>query len=245
MILDWEKFKFRFDPSWRPKMKVWIESADAYEIYKSLKTSDKEVFPFSKDLWEAFQFVNLNKLKGIIIGQSPYHTHENGIPYADGKAFSCSLVNKLSPSLEVLYSAIDDDLKTNVVRNPNLEYLGFQDVLLLNTCLTIDKGDKDSFDKHNVLWQPFIKYLFTEILDTCTGIPIILFGKAAEEQIVPYLKPECHIWKCIKHPAYYARAEKPMEHQNCFSWMRDVIKDNNGEELYWDYADYNKYFLPF
>lgn len=245
MILDWEKFKFKFDPSWRQKMKVWIQSAECYDIYQELKASKSEVFPFSADLWKAFQFVNLDKLKGIVIGQSPYHTHESGVPYADGLAFSCSNVKRLSPSLSVLYDALDDDLSVKVERTPDLEYLGFQDILLLNTCLTIDKGDKDSLDKHNVLWQPFIKYLFEQMLDTCTGIPIILFGKAAEEQIVPYLKPECHIWKCIKHPSYWARIEKPMEHQNCFSWMSQTIKDNNGEELYWNYADYNRYFLPF
>jgi uracil-DNA glycosylase len=226
-------------------MKVWIESADAYNIYQELKASQVEVFPFAKDVWKAFQFVNLAKLKAVVVAQSPYHTHENGVPYADGKAFSCSLTKKLSPSLSVLYDAIDNDLGVKVERTPDLEYLAFQDVLLLNTCLTIDKGDQKSFDKHNVLWQPFIKYLFEQVLDTCTGIPILLFGKAAEEQIVPYLKEGSHLWKCIKHPAYYARKEMPMETDGCFKWMSDVIKDNNGEELYWNYADYNKWFLPF
>ena len=236
--LNWDKsFKEKFHESWHLKMRPFIESKDCYDIYQALKSQGDKILPYSKDLWKAFKWCNLDALKCIVVGQSPYHTMDGGVPLADGIAFSCSHTKKESPSLKVLFDAIANNLDRRVIeKNPDLHYLCFQDVLMLNLSLTIEKGNKDSFGKHEVLWKPFIEYLFKNVLDTVTGIPIILFGTPAKEQIVPLLH-DSQPYKCVKHPAWYARDGSPM-FTDCFSWASKMSLDNNGEEIYWDYDDY-------
>lgn len=242
--LNWEKFKEKFDESWHLKMKPFIESKECYDIYQVLKSRGNEILPYSKALWKAFRWCNLDNLKCIVVGQSPYHTLDNGIPLADGIAFSCSNTKKESPSLKILFDAIAYDLdRRTIERNPNLDYLCFQDILMLNLSLTIKRGDKNSFGEHELLWRPFIEYLFKEVLNTMTGIPIILFGSPAKEQIVPLLH-DSQPYKCVKHPAWYARDKSPM-FTDCFSWASKMSFDNNGEEIYWDYNDYLDKGLPF
>lgn len=244
--LNWEKFRNKIHRSWHDKLKPFIESEECWEIYQQLKKSETIIYPRSEDVWRAFYNVNYDELAFIFVGQSPYHTDKGGVPYADGMAFSCSYVDELSPSLSVLYDAIEDDTGIpKFSRNPDLTYLTMQNGLLLNTCLTIDKGDKDSFEKHNVLWQPFITYLFEKVLDTCTGVPIITFGQPAEQQIVPFLDEKSHLWKCVKHPAYYARRKEKMVHNNVFTWASEINRKNNGIPIYWDYNSWMEKGLPF
>lgn len=243
-MLNPEKFKERFSEGWWKKLKPFISSKECYEIYQQLKKSDKKIYPDSGDLWNAFRMFEYGELKAVVIGQSPYHTSKNGTPFADGLAFSCSKVNELSPSLSVLYNAIEDDIEKSVTRSPGLEYLSLQGVLLLNLSLTIDAGDKDSFEKHRNLWSVFIDYLFKEVLVYNTGIPFIVFGSPAKEDVSPYFT-ENHLVSYVKHPAYYARNNIKMEHKNCFSWAADICEKNNGEKLYWDSEEYFTNTLPF
>lgn len=239
--LDWEKFKFHFDQSWWPKMKPWIESKECYEIYQKLKSSNEQIFPLSQHVWKAFRWTNYNKLKAIWVGQCPYHTHERGVPYADGLAFSCGLVGRESPSLEVLYDAMRDDLDVRMDRVPDLNYLAMQDVLLLNASLTTKKGVADS---DGILWQPFMEYLWKNILDTVTGVPIVLFGQVAKDNVLEHLSNN-QPYKYVKHPAYYARKGGLMEHDGLFSWCNEIVKANNGEKIYWNHKDYINECLPF
>ncbi len=242
--LDVNKFVNKFENGWWNKLKPFILSRECYDIYQQLKENNKVIYPASVDVFQAFRMSGYSGIRGIIIGQSPYHTHENGVPYADGLAFSCGHVKKLSPSLRVLYDAIEDDVVKRMVREPNLGYLAIQDILLLNVSLTIDRGDKDSFGKHNVIWQPFIEYLFKECLSDVTGIPIMMFGKPAEEQIVPLLGVN-QPYRCVKHPAYYARREEPMEHGGIFSWSSEIAEKNNGNKIYWNANEAYDNVLPF
>lgn len=244
--LNIEKFKDRFHPTWWPKVAPFISSPECYEIYQVLKSKGQKILPYSSDLWNAFKYCDYNKLSCIIVGQSPYHTIKEDVPFADGLCFSVGKVREESPSLKVLYDAIESDLgkRGTMYRNPDLMFLAHQEILLLNLSLTIEKGNKDSFNEHEILWRPFIQFLFKNVLDVHVGIPILIFGKPAEEQIVPLLD-EWHLYQCIKHPAFYSRAGKPMEHNNCFSWANNILKRNNKTEIYWDFNDWVSFGLPF
>lgn len=243
MKLDWEKFKPHFHESWWRWMRPFIESKECYEIYRVLKEKGN-IWPKSGDVWKAFKYTDYDNLRCIIVAQSPYHTAERDVPYADGLAFSCSHTKKIAPSLRVLYDAIDDDLKVKVEREPNLDYLAMQEVLMLNLSLTISRGQKDSFGEHEVLWRPFIEYLFKQVAFSVTGVPIILFGSPASEQIVPLLDAS-HYFKSVKHPSYYARNNEKMEHKHVFSWTNKILEDNNRLIVRWDYRDFIDNELPF
>lgn len=222
-------------------MKPWIEGEDAYRIYQELKTRGGVTFPESKDTWQAFRWTNYENLKAIFVGLCPYHTAYNGKCVADGMAFSCSKTMKESPSMEVLYDAMRDDLSVRINRNPDWHYIAFQDVLLLNASLTTKKGIVDS---DNVLWQPLMEYLWAQVFDTVTGVPIVLFGAVAKETVAPHLS-DAHPWKYVKHPSFWARKHLPMEHDGFYSWINEICRTNNREQVYWNYDDWEREGLPF
>lgn len=244
-MLNLDKFWPKFSPSWWKKIKPFIESRDCYNIYQKLKNSNSVIYPSYQDLWKAFKICEYDELKCVIVGQSPYHTStKEGIPLADGLCFSCSRSNVLAPSLSVIYDAIEDDTKEEIRRTTDLTYLSMQNILLLNLSLTIDKNNKDSFEKHRILWKPFIEYLFSEVLRSNTGIPFIVFGSPAAEELSQYFTGN-HLVKYLKHPAYYARNNKKMEHDNAFTWASGILEKNNNDTIYWDIDNYFNNTLPF
>ena len=240
--LDWEIFKSHFHPSWWVKMQPFIESEECFNIYQELKQCKEAIYPKKDDTWKAFKLTAYNDIKVIFIGMSPFHTTERNIPVADGLAFSCSKTNKLSPSLAVLYDALSDDLGKEIKKEPSLEFWAQQGVLLLNTSLTVKAFKPDS---HRELWKPFIKYLFMDVLDTVTGIPIVLFGKTAQADVEKYLFPMSQPYMVVRHPAFFARNKEKMEHKNLFTWCNKILKQNNKDEIYWDIDSFNTLYLPF
>ena len=240
--LDWESFKGKFHSSWHEKMKPFIESEECFNIYQELKNSREVILPASPDVWSAFYLTPYSGIKAIFVGMCPYHTIEGNKPVADGLAFSCGNTRELSPSLITLYDVMEDDLNKKVVREPNLEYLALQGVLLLNTSLTVKHRKADS---HKELWEPFVKYLFMNILDTITGVPIILFGDTAKKQVEKYLFPMSQPYLKVTHPAYFSRTGELMIHNNLFTWCNKILMGNNKEVIYWDYNEFSEKWSPF
>jgi uracil-DNA glycosylase len=234
--MDFEKFKDKFHPSWWNKIKPFIESPECDKIYAYLKQESqrgKSIAPDSRHTFRAFLETPLNKVKVVLLGYCPYHTFVNNHPVADGLAFSCSVTNKMQPSLEKFYEGLECDLKDclnlNYVKNPDLTYLAKEGVLLLNSSLTVEKGKAGS---HQAIWHPFTKYIIEECL-AYTGIPIVLIGKDAQV-FERYMTPLTHgyIFK-IDHPSFAARQQADWETDGVFKKINTIIWNNNGEKIDW------------
>ena len=52
-----------------------------------------EIYPKDQDIYNAFKYVDLDKIKVVILGQDPYH----GVDQARGLAFSVSQNDKIPP----------------------------------------------------------------------------------------------------------------------------------------------------
>lgn len=241
-MLNWNKFSENFHESWHIKMQKFIESDECAEIYETLRNEKEKIYPLSTNTWAAFKNVNLNNIKALIIAQSPYHTTYKGEIIADGLALSCGRTRHETPSLKLFYDGMEDDLEIRVDREPDLTYLTMQDVMLLNTSLTVraDRGDS-----HMELWQPLMKYLFTQVFDTLTGVPIILIGETARKSVEPYLFPMSQPYKVVKHPAYYSRLQQPWKHEGMFNWANKIIGENTGQTIWWNNKDWEEKGLPF
>ena len=113
-------------------------------------------YPEYKNIFHAFEVTPLDRLKVVILGQDPYHEPNQ----AHGLAFSV-LCDKLPPSLINIYKEMESDLGIKLNQDGNLDYLAKQGVLLLNTVLTVRKGEAFSHKKYG--WEVFtdnvIKYL--------------------------------------------------------------------------------------
>ncbi len=136
--------------------------------------------------------------------------------------------------------AIQCDLGEEIEREPDLTFWANQGVLLLNSSLSV-KAQKPDSDVE--LWQPFIRYLFSEVLNTITGTGIVLFGETAKKQVEKYLYPLSQPHLILKHPAYYSRLQQEIITEDCFNWCNKIIVDNTGEanKIFWNKKEYDAF----
>ena len=84
------------------------------------------VFPPADDIFNAFHFTPLSKVKVLILGQDPYH--EEG--QAHGLCFSVKPNVDIPPSLQNIYKELHDDLGLYIPNNGFLEKWAKQGVLV-------------------------------------------------------------------------------------------------------------------
>ena len=232
--MNWDLFKDQFHSSWHGKMRPFIESEQCDNIYKFLKKEAKRgkaIAPLSSNVFRCFLETPYDEIKIILVGMAPYHTFRNELPIADGLCLSCSITNYPQPSLDQFWGAIERELYNGVCvscnRNPDLTYLANSGVLLLNAGLTVEKNKAGS---HNLLWEPFMKYLFEHVLDT-VGAPIILLGREAQK-LEKYTMPFNWIFR-ISHPASASYQGTEWDSEGVFKQLNTIFKERNNQTIKW------------
>lgn len=243
--MDYSKVESQLG-DWGPQLKPFIETKDFDDIFAFLKAESREgktICPESNNVFRAFKECPYKDLKCVFILQDPYpwvkFDRESGswIYTSDGLAMSCSNTGICQPSLNMFYDGIEDDLGEKVLREPSLQYLAKQGVLLLNTNLTVEKDKPTS---HKGKWNKFIEFLLREVINSYfSGAIYVSFGEEAHvaaKSIIPFL----HWGFEVEHPAFAARKERPWNHKNIFRNINKILKDNNNEKILWNYADYRR-----
>lgn len=156
------------------EIKTRIDMTALNEILET-KYNNGEVYPPRDDIYRAFTLVPFEEVKVVIIGQDPYH----GPNQAHGLAFSVNHGVKIPPSLVNIYKELNSDL--NITRGSgNLEDWAREGVLLLNTTLTVDKGQAGSH--RNIGWIPFTDAIIEYISAHREHVVFILWGKPAQSK---------------------------------------------------------------
>ena len=232
--MKFENFKNQFHESWHRRIRSFIESAECDKIYEFLKKEGgrgKKLAPLSSNTYRCFLETPFDDVRAIMVGMCPYHIFKNDQPVADGLLFGCSVTEQLQPSLEKFYEAIERELynglNVNYYKNPDVSYLAHQGVLMLNAGLTVEMGKPGS---HNLLWEPFMKYLFQEVLDVIR-VPIILLGKEATK-IEKYIAPFTWTFK-VSHPASASYSSTDWDSEGVFRKINKILKDTNNETITW------------
>ena len=233
--MNWDKFSQFFHPSWHSKIKKFIESQECDEIYRFLKSeskSSKIIAPESKNVFRAFKETSLDNLKVVIVGLSPYHTlKNNSVIIADGLLMGCSITNLGQPSLNQFYEALSNEFyptrDVNILQDADVSYLAHQGVLMLNAALTAEIGKAAT---HLDLWEPFIKFLFEEIINDL-GVPVVFLGKQAAK-----LNKYTHIFDdtfLLSHPASASYNKAIWDTGTTFRDVSKRLKQNNNQEIKW------------
>ena len=231
--MNWDKFKNNIHPSWHDKIKPFVQSEECDLLYAHLKKDSKrgkQIAPLSADVWKAFKLCPMDELKVVLMGMSPYHTFKNGKPVADGLMMSCSVTGYIQPSLQQLYSALESEYnqhKGTYEVTPDLSYLAEQCVLLLNAALTTEKNKAGS---HIEIWEPFIKYLFENVL-VPLGIPVVFLGKDAGKY-QRYMGIFSHSF-VVSHPASAAYKGADWDSEGVFNKLDKLLMQNNGFSVGW------------
>jgi uracil-DNA glycosylase len=232
--MDFEKFKHQMHPSWHAKMRPFIESEECDNIYSFLKAESKRgkrVAPLSMHVWRCFKETSLDDLKVVMVGMCPYHTLKNDAPVADGLLMGCSITQQVQPSLDQFYGALErefyDGLNLSIIQNPDVTFLAQQGVLMLNAALTTEINKAGS---HMKIWEPFIKYLFEEVLNHL-GVPYIFLGKDAAKY-KKYTGIFTHVFE-ISHPASASYKGAEWDTEGVFVKVNRLLEENNGFSFQW------------
>jgi uracil-DNA glycosylase len=215
-------------------MRPFIESEQCDKIYAFLKAESKrgkKVAPISMHVWRCFKETSLDDLKVVMVGMCPYHTFKNDLPVADGLLMGCSVTEQIQPSLSQFYGAIEREfyngLNLSIIQNPDVSFLANQGVLMLNAALTTEMNKAGS---HIEIWEPFMKYLFEEIINHL-GVPIIFLGKDAA-RYKKYTGIFTHVFE-ISHPASASYKGTEWDTEGVFVKVNRLLEENNGFSVQW------------
>ena len=132
--------------------------------------------PKKENIFKAFEKTNFTNLKIVILGQDPYHGPEQ----AHGLSFSVRDPIKMPPSLRNIFKELNNDLNISPPKTGNLETWARQGVLLLNSCLTVEKGKPGSHRGKG--WESFTDFVLKTISINKKNVVFILWGNYAREK---------------------------------------------------------------
>ena len=189
-------------------------------LYKTEK-----VYPPQEQLFACFDQMKASDLKVVILGQDPYH----GEGEANGLAFAVSEGIKLPPSLQNIYKELYSDLGIEPSVKGTLESWTKEGILLLNSCLTVEK-DKPASHK-NLGWQEFTDAIIKKINEKEDAVVFILWGNFARSKKTLITNPKHYIIESTHPSPFSARngffGSKPFSKTNAF------LKNNGAKEIDW------------
>lgn len=130
------------------------------------------IYPKYEDIFNAFNLVDYDDVRVVILGQDPYH----GENEAMGLSFSVPEGVKRPPSLNNIFKELFSDLGIKKESN-DLTSWAQEGVLLLNTILTVKK-DKPLSHK-DIGWQYFTDKVILSLNNHPKNIVFILWGSNA------------------------------------------------------------------
>lgn len=150
------------------------------DYFKSLQAflndeySKYEIYPKEDKIFNALNHLPLDKIKVVIIGQDPYH--EPG--QAQGLSFSVPDGMIIPPSLVNIMKEIESDLGISCQKSGDLERWANQGVLLLNTVLTVRKGQANSHKDRG--WEKLTRKIIEIVGKRKEPIAFLLWGSYAQ-----------------------------------------------------------------
>jgi uracil-DNA glycosylase len=135
-----------------------------------------EVFPAEADVFSAFLFTPLDRVKVVILGQDPYPTPGA----AHGLCFSVLPGIKLPASLRNIYRELQDDVGVKPVGHGCLRAWAERGVLLLNACLTVRSGQPNSHAGQG--WESFTDAAIRAVSELPRPVVFLLWGAFAHKK---------------------------------------------------------------
>ena len=134
------------------------------------------VYPDMYEIFAALKRTSYEEAKVILLGQDPYH----GPGQAHGLAFSVKKGIPQPPSLQNIFKELARDLGFPIPGHGCLESWADQGVLLLNTTLTVRRGEAGSHQRKG--WEQFTDAVLTHLNAKETPLVFLLWGRHAQSK---------------------------------------------------------------
>lgn len=161
-------WKSRLEPEFRePYMR------DLREFLLERKRARAIIYPPGKNIFNALNSTPFDQVKVVVLGQDPYH----GPGQAHGLCFSVRLGVPTPPSLINIFKEIESDLGIAAPGHGNLQSWAQQGVLLLNSVLTVERGNAGAHQGKG--WERFTDQLVRLLNAERDGLVFLLWGSYA------------------------------------------------------------------
>lgn len=134
------------------------------------------IFPPKRDMFRALKLTPYADVKVVILGQDPYH----GDGQAMGMSFSVRDSVRVPPSLQNIYKEIENTTGRAQPASGDLTRWAEQGVLLLNTVLTVRRGQAGSHRGHG--WERFTDFIISLLNQREKPIVFLLWGADARRK---------------------------------------------------------------
>lgn len=200
---SWDEFLNReFEQDYFRKLSAFLKQEYA----------EKTIYPPKQEVFSAFYYTDLDKVKVVILGQDPYHEPNQ----ACGMCFAVKPGNPLPKSLINIYREIHDDLGLNMSTNGYLVKWATQGVLLINTVLTVERGKANSHKGRG--WEEFTDHVIQLLNRQDQPIVFLLWGNNARAKMSLLNNPR-HLVLTAAHPS-------PLSAYNGFFGCRHFSRTN-------------------
>ena len=217
-----------FDESWEEYLqpefdKDYMKSLKAF--LRAEKDQGKVIFPHSSLWFNALKSTPLDQVRVVILGQDPYPTPG----HAHGLCFSVMPeVRPLPKSLINIFRELDDDLGIKN-ENGNLQSWANQGVLLLNSVLTVERGQPGSHAGKG--WEIFTDKVISVVDELERPLVFVLWGAYAQKKGA-FIDSTRHLVIRAPHPSPLS-AHRGFFGSRPFSKINDYLKRNGQHEIDW------------
>ena len=154
----------------------------------------KQIFPKPSEYFRALDLTPLDQVRVVILGQDPYH----GDGQAHGLCFSVQPGVRIPPSLINIYKELQSDLGITPVSHGVLEHWAKQGVLLLNSVLTVERGNAASHQGQG--WEQFTDAVIRQVNEKCEDVVFMLWGSYAQKK-ASFVDQSKHLVLKAPHPS--------------------------------------------
>ena len=219
----------KIDQSWLIHIESEFKKQYMIEIKKNLlylKQIGRVIYPKNNEIFNSINLTKFEKTKVVIIGQDPYH----GEGQAHGLSFSVKEGIKIPPSLLNIFNEIESDIGISVdKKNGNLTRWATQGVLLLNSLLTVEKGNP--LAHKNFGWEFLTDKLIKVLSEKRKGLVFILWGSHARSK-KNLIDSKNNLIIESAHPSPLS-AHRGFIGSKPFSKTNDYLIKNNSNPINW------------
>jgi uracil-DNA glycosylase len=195
------------------------------DFLASEKAAGKVIYPHSSNWFRAFELTSLERVRVVILGQDPYH----GPGQAHGLCFSVRPGVPVPPSLANIYRELADDVGFRPVDHGCLEHWARQGVLLLNTTLTVEKGNPGSHRGQG--WEIFTDRAIATVSEHARPSVFLLWGSHARRKKA-LVDTRRHLVLEAPHPSPLS-AHRGFFGNHHFSRANAFLEENGREAIDW------------
>lgn len=185
------------DESWLGPLRSEFEQHYMLELERFVsdeRAKGKTIYPEPSNMLRALQLCPLDKVRVVILGQDPYH----GEGQAHGLCFSVMPGVRPPPSLVNIFKEMRSDLGIERPAHGLLDHWARQGVLLLNSVLTVEKGQAASHRGRG--WERFTDAVIRLVNARTEPVVFMLWGSYAQKKAA-FVDTSRHLVLKAPHPS--------------------------------------------